>query len=61
MTLLDSRKAVLLNGCRNIITSKLNVLEHDWVQTSILKSSNRVNADSALLSDLELGDAIQLK
>lgn len=53
MTLGDSRKGILLNGCWDIIASKLDVSQHDWMETSILKLSDRLKTDCTLLNNVE--------
>ena len=37
VVLKDSRENVSLDGCRFSVTAELDVLKHDWVETSILE------------------------
>ena len=49
----DGRQAVLLDRGRNLVASKLNILEHDGVEARILEGHNRLDANRALLEELE--------
>lgn len=57
MSLEDSWQAVLLDWCWDVISSQQNVLEHDRMETSVLKLADWLKLDAAFLDDLEFCDA----
>lgn len=54
---MDGRDRVLLNGSGGVVATQVNVLEHDRVKTAILVRIDGVDANFALLVNLNFGDA----
>src|SRR5450432_3743005 len=57
MALENCRKAIGLDGSRHSIASKLDILQHDGMQASILKGAHRLDLGGALLDDVDHFDA----
>lgn len=54
VTLNDGRNGVLLNRSGNIVSSKLNVLQHDRMKAGIGECLDWLDANSTLLLNLDL-------
>jgi len=60
MTLVNCGQRVLLNGGRNVIACKSNILQHDWVQAGIIEGAHRLDANITLLDNINLDDPEKL-
>lgn len=56
MTLKDGGQCVALNRCGNGIASQTNIGKHDRVESGIIKAENRLDANGALLDNIDGGN-----
>jgi len=54
MALEDCREAVSLDRGWDAVTSEFDVLQHDWVETSIIERARRLDLDDTFLHDIDL-------
>lgn len=54
VTILDGRKTILLDGGRDLVATKLNVLDHCGMQAGVLETHDRDRTNRAFLLKLDL-------
>lgn len=59
MTLEDGGQGVALNRCGDGIASQTNIGKHDRVESGIIKAENRLDANSALLDNVDGGNSAE--
>lgn len=52
----DGRNAILLNGRRHLISTKLDIAKHYRVQSCCIKFIDRLNTLDTLLGNIDLGN-----
>jgi len=53
----DGWQTILLNRSGNIVSCQLHILQHSRMKSSVLEIANRSNTNTALLSDIKLGNS----
>jgi hypothetical protein len=57
VTLKNSREAVCLDRCWNVVLCEFHIAQHDWMQASILEGDDRIDSNGSLLDNLNFSNA----